>query len=253
MAASAAADAWRSPEPARDAFLPLVVFPRERSTTLEASAAGLRDVIARYLPRAGAILFRGFRVSEDADFEHFVSVAGTAERPVASAARVWAWCAVPRRGQRIVLTDRRELYRAVPARVRRRWAERDLSYERHDERGCSLLSRRLSPVSIHPLTRELSWAQPEHTARAGAFGGLLGVASAAEELRGAMDGARWTVRHGDGTELDELDVYEVNSAIEACRSELRLEARDVLVMDPALTAHATAPSADAGIAIRRER
>lgn len=259
MAASAAADTGRgAPESARAAcerFLPLVVFPRQRGGALEASAPELRSVIGRYLPRAGALLFRGFPVSEDRDFERFVALAATLEPspPLAPSARVWAWCALPVRGQRLLLADRRELHRAVPADVRRRWAERGLAYVRRDERGRPLLKRCLCPVAVHPFTREALWAQPEPAARAGAFGGLLGIAAVSEEpcARRGGDATHWTVTHGDGAPLAESDVHDVNGAVDACRTELCLEARDVLLLDPALMAHAAAPGAGRGIAVRR--
>jgi hypothetical protein len=44
----------------------------------------------------------------------------------------------------------------------------------------------------------------------------------------------------------------VNAALDACRTELCLEMRDVLLLDPALIAHAVPPEAGAGIAVRRE-
>jgi len=254
MEASAAVEAW-GPAPERrraDVFLPLVVFPRERGAALEASAAELRGVIRRYLPREGAILFRGFRVGEDADFERFVAAAAEPERGASVAGRVWAWCAVPARGQRVLLADRRELYRAVPGGIRRRWAERALAYELRDERGRPIASRRVAPVVLHPQTREPLWAQLEHHACAGAFGDLLGLARATGEARGLGRAERWTVEHGDGSPLDELDVYEVNAAVDACRSELSLEARDVLLLDPSRIMRATLLGADAGITVRRE-
>src|SRR5690606_20236458 len=91
MVAWAAVDAWAAaPERRRaDVFLPLVVFPGERTAALEPSAAPLRDTIARYLPRVGAILCRGFRVAEDADFERFVAL--TAPREPRVAGRLWLW------------------------------------------------------------------------------------------------------------------------------------------------------------------
>lgn len=254
MEASAAVDAWSAPSERAHAgsFLPLVVLPAQGGATLDAALAQMPAVVTRYLPRAGAILFRGFRVSEDADFERFV----TAADPDRTGARVWLWCAVPSRGQRLLLSDRRELYRAVPASVRRRWAERALVYELRDERGRTLSSRRLAPVALHPSTRQAVWAQLEHSARAGAHGCLMGVAEidagATPGAPGAL-GASLRVGHGDGTALDELDLYEVNAAVEACRSELTLEARDVLLLDPALVAHAVAIGGEAGIAVRRER
>lgn len=259
MAASAAADTGR-PAPGRERaserFLPLVVFPRQRGSALE-SAPELRSIIGRYLARAGALLFRGFPVSEDRDFERFMAAAATLEPPSARplTERVWAWCALPGRGQRVLLADRRELHRAVPVDVRRRWAERGLAYVQRDERGRPLVTRSLSPVAVHALTREALWAQPEHAARAGAFGGLLGIASlpGAEGARRGGDATHWTVTHGDGSLLAERDVHDVNGAVVACRTELCLEARDVLLLDPALMAHAGAPGACGGIAVRRER
>jgi hypothetical protein len=259
MAASAAADTGRrAPERARSAcepFLPLVVFPRQRGA-LESSAPELRSIIGRYLARAGALLFRGFPVSEDRDFERFMAAAAL-EPPSALplGERVWAWCALPGCGQRVLLADRRELYRAVPVDVRRRWAERGLAYVQRDERGRPLVARSLSPVAVHALTREALWAQPEHAARAGAFGGLLGIASVPgdEGARRGGDATHWTVSHGDGALLAERDVHDVNEAIDACRTELCLEARDVLLLDPALMAHAGAPGACCGIVVRRER
>jgi hypothetical protein len=296
MAASAAADTGRgAPERAGAAcepFLPFVVFPRQRGGALESFAPELHSIISRYLPRAGALLFRGFPVSEDRDFERFVALVGetrcyyeeprrvsphveegpSAECPIgtnwghevlaaalepssplAPPAQVWAWCALPGRGQRLLLADRRELHRAVPADVRRRWAERGLAYVLRDEHLRPLLTRCLAPVAVHPLTREAVWAQPEHAARAGGFGGLRGIASGSGEgsARRGGDATHWTVTHGDGAPLAEQDVHDVNDAVDACRTELCLEARDVLLLDPALMAHATTPGAGAGIDVRR--
>lgn len=218
MVAWAAVDAWAAaPERRRaDVFLPLVVFPGERTAALEPSAAPLRDTIARYLPRVGAILCRGFRVAEDADFERFVAL--TAPREPRVAGRLWLWCAVPARGQRVVLVDRRELEGAVSPSVQRRW----LGRARLDGFGDGLAAAALS------------------------LGG-------ARDRRGTAVGEAARTPGGAGPDasgaLDELDRYELEVALESCSCELSLEARDVLLLDTALIAHAL--RADGGIVLRR--
>jgi hypothetical protein len=110
-----------SPGSRRDsaAFLPLVVFPNGSERVDRAPA--LRGIIERYLPRMGCILFRGFRVPEDRDFERFV--AALTEPGATEREHVWAWCAVPVAGQCVELVDRRTLEGCIPAAIRRRWVE----------------------------------------------------------------------------------------------------------------------------------
>lgn len=237
-------------------FLPLVVFPRERRGLLEAFGPQLQYAIQRYLPRTGAIVFRGFPVSEDHHFQRFLALCSHDEASAPSrAARVWAWCALPGRGQRLLLADRRELYRAVPTGVRRRWSEWGLTYVQRDERGRALDSRDVDPVVLHPHSHEPLWAAPEHPALAGSFGGLDGLAGAGNGVDDCAPGGctHWTVSHGGGARLAERDVRQVNAAVRACRSELCLEARDVVLLDPSLTAYAAAPGAGAGVVVRLER
>jgi hypothetical protein len=97
----------------------------------------------------------------------------------------------------------------------------------------------------------LLWSCPEHAARAGAFHALLGAGGARE--RGVEAGPpRWCVTHADASPLDELDVHEVNAAVESCRTELVLEACDVLLLDPQLVAMSLELEPDPGLAVARE-
>ena len=118
-------------------LMPLVVFPRGRAARGSLDGEELRALIRRYLPRFGAILFRGFRVSEDRDFEALVaSQAEAAPSGVRWAPRVWAWyAAVPAVGEHVQLADRREIARRVPARLRRRWGDAGVRVQLGGERA----------------------------------------------------------------------------------------------------------------------
>jgi hypothetical protein len=131
----------------RPLLLPLVVFPRGRAARGELDREELRVVIRRYLPRFGAILFRGFRVSEDRDFDAMVAAqAEPATSGTRGAARIWAWYAgVPSLDEHVQLADRREISRGAPARLRRRFSEGGLRVQLGGERarvtptdGCEL-------------------------------------------------------------------------------------------------------------------
>jgi len=117
-------------------LLPLVVFPRGRAARGELDGDELRAVIRRYLPRFGAILFRGFRVSEDHDFDALVASQAEPSSGARWAPRLWAWyAAVPGVGEHVQLADRGEISRRVPARLRRRWGDGGLRVQLGGERA----------------------------------------------------------------------------------------------------------------------
>ncbi len=148
------------------ASLPLVVRPLGPGVDLAGWAAANRDLVRAQLARHGAVLFRGFPVDPEADFEpvaetltsplydengehHRESVSGKVYTPVAfSPAKVLLWhnensfnhqwpgqiwfgCAVPAAaGGEMPLADSREVYRRLPARLRDRFTERGVMYIR---------------------------------------------------------------------------------------------------------------------------
>lgn len=244
-----------------EAFLPLVVFPRGPGRDVMAFGPELQRTVARYLPRLGAIVFRGFSVTEDADLARFL---GALAEPGALRAkhgadpsgsqRAWFWCAdLPDAARPLELFDCRELCRRIPGRIRQRWAARGVEYSRRFEPAA--LRRWLALMGFEPSHLALFCRQHglacEWEPRGGvrlsrrcsplgrhpqtgdeswsapASGVPLPFESSFEpECEG------WSLRHADGSALDVLEACEVAAAVESCRTTLPAQLGDVLLVDP---------------------
>jgi alpha-ketoglutarate-dependent taurine dioxygenase len=288
-----------------DGRLPLVVFPWAPSTDSSALRERLSACAERYLPRTGSILFRGFGVRDEASFRAFVTSfarPGHALRlsssvypgdcaPDSSAARrlrshwqrslhhagqthagrpsrLWFGCTqAAGAGARMLIADAREVYRRVPARIRRDWRERgllvlrnytaagDASWSRafgssdwcEVEARCRALaiewewkkdgrlrlSKVCSPVAHHPLSHELVWFNDAHIFH----GGASELPQAEPVKRVAGEDLARSVCYADGAALLPGDIAEVRAAYASAQLSVSWEAGDVLMLDNLLSAH----------------
>jgi hypothetical protein len=144
----------------------MVVLPRGPERAHDPFVPRLQACRDRYLHRLGSILFRGFRVAEDAQFRNFVSAlsgaATTLDFDIPPARRIirrwpgsiqlpasedvlhnvraysryrpsalWFWCMVA--PFNVALVDCRDVYAEIPAPIRQRWSDRGLTYMRSFE------------------------------------------------------------------------------------------------------------------------
>ncbi len=134
--------------------LPLVVFPHGSAPLSDDALSALSRCANRYLPRQGAILFRGFNIGDTSDFARFAGAFGdpleqptlndalspAAPRPCSGQfvrARAYGprpllwlhWAARPRWDEALIV-DHREIYRRLSLAVRTRFLSRGLRRSR---------------------------------------------------------------------------------------------------------------------------
>lgn len=288
--------------------LPLVLSPAEGARPEELEAA-VRAALEGELVGAGAILFRGFGVTAAADFQRFVKLgaprllnydfASTPRSRVAGQIytsteypahqhiplhneqsyatewplQIWFCCALAAtKGGSTPIADSREVYRRVPAEVRRRFSERGVMYVRNYgngldlpwqkvfdteeravvERYCAsagiecqwkangeLRTRQVcQAVASHPVTGEAVWFNQAH---------LFHVSNLEPAVREALlavvpeDELPRTACFGDGAAIEADDLEAVRAAYRETQIEFEWQTGDVLALDNMLVAHGRSP------------
>jgi hypothetical protein len=138
--------------------LPLIVLPRA-AASLQDQAGALQSCVARYLPRMGVIVFRGFPVRDRHQFETFVAISSNSPHTPRARSVPFARPAEPDRAIPVHPTAQRGLVRrnasrAVAALQAERWYCR-----RHPERIWLHCVRRGPFVSVADA-REVCAALP---------------------------------------------------------------------------------------------
>jgi alpha-ketoglutarate-dependent taurine dioxygenase len=289
--------------------LPLVLRYTGGGRGFRDARAAIADVTRRELTRAGAILFRGLGAETAAEFEQVVQSTGeslvhyefgstprslvqgkvytSTEYPAHQAIplhneqaytrewplEIWFFCAqAAPEGGATPLADSREVYRRVPAEIKRRFVEKGVMYVRNygngldvpwqkvfqtDDRSrvneyCArariecewkadgeLRTRQVcQAVATHPQTGESVWFNQAH---------LFHVSSLEPRVRNALsqvvaeqDLPR-NAYYGDGEPIPEADLEPIRRAYREAELSFAWQPGDVLAVDNMLVAHGRAP------------
>jgi alpha-ketoglutarate-dependent taurine dioxygenase len=291
--------------------LPLVVEPQARGVRLGDVADEIQALVGVELERAGGLLFRGFDVQGVEEFQRFAASFGHAllgydfgstprskvtggvysstEYPAHQSIplhneqsysrswplKIWFYCPLPSRtGGETPIADSRLVYQRMPARIRERWAARQLLYVRNygggldvpwpkvfntSDRGeveayCrahdigwewkddgELRTRQLcQAVAKHPRTREDVWFNQAH---------LFHVSALEEEVREVLldavseEDLPRNVYYGDGSPLEPELLDEIRAVLAGSQVVFPWQKDDVLMLDNMLAAHARNPFA----------
>jgi alpha-ketoglutarate-dependent taurine dioxygenase len=290
--------------------LPLLVEPAGGGApSLIEALPEIRPIVERHLSVEGGLLFRGFALDGADAFRSFAAGFGhplltyefgstprskvtqgvytsteypphqhiplhneqayTRDWPM----KIWFYCqqAAPEGGE-TPIADSRAVYRAMPAELRDRFAEKGLMYVRNtgngldvpwqqvfgtEDRGeveaycrdhgidCEwkadgeLRTRQLCQGTIaHPVSGEMLWFNQAH---------LFHVSNLEPEVRSTLmelvdepDLPR-NVYYGDGSPIEDETLATVRAVLEANKISFPWQAGDVLMLDNMLTAHARAP------------
>lgn len=289
--------------------LPLVISPRRAGVHLSDAARELVSAAERHLPEAGGVLFRGFEVPTLDAFRGFAAAFGSpllgyefgstprsklrdgvytsTEYPAHQhiplhneqaycrqwPMKIWFHCAIAApSGGETPICDSREVFRRIPAAVRRELVERGLMYVRNfgggldvpwpdvfntsdqreveaycKEQGIScewkadgeLRTRQVCQVvARHPRSNEPCWFNQAH---------LFHVSSLEPEVKEALLGAvdredlPRNVYHADGSPIDDSLLDEVRAVLEQVKIVFPWQAGDVLLLDNMLSAHGRCP------------
>jgi alpha-ketoglutarate-dependent taurine dioxygenase len=291
------------------AALPLVLEHAGQGRGFRDARAPVADLLRRELTRAGAILLRGFGVETAAEFEELVQSTGeslvhyefgstprslvegrvytSTEYPAHQAIplhneqaytrewplEIWFFCAeAAPEGGATPLADSREVYRRVPADIKRRFVEKGVMYVRNYGNGldvpwqkvfqtedrarvdayCArariecewkadgeLRTRQIcQAVATHPTTGEVVWFNQAH---------LFHVSSLEPRVQSALlqvvgeDELPRNACYGDGTPISEADLEPIRAAYRDAELAFRWQKGDVLAVDNMLVAHGRAP------------
>jgi alpha-ketoglutarate-dependent taurine dioxygenase len=292
-----------------DASLPLVLRYSGAGRGFREARAAIADLVRRELKTAGAILFRGFGVETAAEFEEVVQSTGeslvhyefgstprslvqgrvytsteypahqsiplhneqayTREWPL----EIWFFCAQPApEGGATPLADSREVYRRVPADIRRRFEAKGVMYVRNYGNGLDVPWQKVfqtddraqvneycvrariecewkpdgelrtrqtcQAVADHPGTGERVWFNQAHLFHVSSLeprvrSALLGVVAEQNLPRNAY--------YGDGTPIPEADLDRIRQAYRETELAFAWEKGDVLAVDNMLVAHGRSP------------
>jgi alpha-ketoglutarate-dependent taurine dioxygenase len=292
-----------------EARLPVVISPCRAALPLLEAAHELVSAAQRHLPAAGGVLFRGFAVPSIDAFRSFAAAFGSpllgyefgstprsklregvytsTEYPAHQhiplhneqaycrqwPMKIWFHCAIAApSGGETPLCDSREVYRLVPAAVRRELVERGLMYvrnfgggldvpwpdvfgthDRHEvEAYCEgqgidcewkadgeLRTRQICQVvARHPGSDELCWFNQAH---------LFHVSALEPEVKEALldvlepDELPRNVYHADGGPIADALLDEVRAVLEQVKIVFPWQAGDVLLLDNMLSAHGRSP------------
>lgn len=291
------------------AALPLVLqYTGGGRGFLEARDA-IAHVLRRELTTAGAILLRGFGVTSPAEFEGVVQSTGeslvhyefgstprslvegrvytSTEYPAHQAIplhneqaytrewplEIWFFCAeAAPEGGATPLADSRDVYRRVPAEIKRRFVEKGVMYVRNYGNGLDLPWEKVfqtddrarvneycarariecewkpdgelrtrqtcQAVAAHPETGELVWFNQAH---------LFHVSSLEARVRDALlqvvaqEDLPRNAYYGDGTPIPEADLEPIRQAYREAELSFAWQKGDVLAVDNMLVAHGRAP------------
>lgn len=290
--------------------LPLMVQPaQDAALNLADWAATQTDWIEERLRHHGGILFRGFSRNDTAGLEQFLNALGgnlldyayrstprtqvsgrvytSTEYPASQTiplhnemaySRHWPLkiaflCEQPAAwGGTTPIADSRQVYQALPEKLRSRWQQRQVLYVRNygggldlpwqtvfqtEDRsaveafcqangmtwtwgqGDRLRTRQVcQSIARHPHTGDWVWFNQAHlfhisSLDAAVRAGLLADVAEADLPRNAY--------HGDGAPLDEADLAAIRGAYQAATVEFLWQQGDVLLLDNMLTAHGRTP------------
>lgn len=290
--------------------LPLRLSPRAPGCGLDDAATALRALVDQHLETAGGLLLHGFADPGVAGFQAFAGSFGhpllnyefgstprsrvTADGVYTSTEyparqwiplhneqaytcdwpmRIWFYCAqAAEEGGETPIADSRQVFARIDPALRRRFAERRLSYVRNYgngldvawqqvfdtedratvERFCAargitcewkadgeLRTHQLCQgVAQHPRTGDWVWFNQAH---------LFHVSALEPEMRevlletvGEEDLPR-NVFYGDGAPLEDSALDEIRGVLDECRILFPWSTGDILLLDNMLTAHGRAP------------
>jgi hypothetical protein len=247
--------------------LPLVVFPRRGSPPEQDWARSVQACAARYLPRVGSMLFRGFPVRGPAELARLSGASSISATGVGSilggadGGRLWIGCTgVPVANGCTLIAEHREVYAELSGRLRARLIQRGLRHVRSFrddgptgwqgyfqtterdpvERWCRARDTAFHWLPDGGLRLERAAApvtrQPCGNQARKADWGLLwqhawrtASARAGQEAHGGR--ASWDVLYADGSALEPEASAEIAAAFTAVAGRLDWERGDVLVVD----------------------
>jgi hypothetical protein len=230
--------------------VPMIAFPRSASAR-SVWHEQARACIARFLPRRGSILFRGFDVDEHAQ-QRLVAALGGSALPIPAIApwghdgggMALVHCAMQAAPSSLV--DLRELYRALPGATRARLVDRGLLYVQRLGRDrwpqlfvdgeavadwCAATDASyewLRDGSLRLALRERSVARQLAT-------GALCWSARTLRFASADPHSGRELRHADGSAIAPQLRVDLERALSCVRTVIAWEPGDLLVVDRTLT------------------
>jgi len=247
--------------------LPLVVFPRRGAPLEQDWAHSVQACAARYLPRLGSMLFRGFPVRGPAELARLSGASNLSAAGVgsilgeAAGGRLWIGCTgAPVAAECTLIAEHREVYAGLSGRLRARLLQRGLRYVRSFRDGgrtgwqWHFQTTEREPVERWCRARDTTFrwlpdgglriehaavpaaGQPWGDQALGADWGLLWqhawrTASARPGPDADGGGASWEALYADGSALEPEASAEIEAAFTAAASRLDWERGDVLLVD----------------------